>query len=304
MILIPAGVAIVITVAVQISMRTNHRVENSLDWHLANSVQGFTGIHMLMAVYEPICMLATVFGYAGSKLLAVYGPTAMQAAVFRHARDMLGAERLACILATVSWCAGNILVALYGPTCMLATEFRRTGSKLGAKRLACILATVSGCAGNILVVVYRPTCMLATVFGYAGSMLLAVYGPTDMLAAVFGHAENMLRLAAERRACILATVSGCAGNILGKWLYMGLPVCWRLYLGTLDRLAIITQQPSGALRPINCHWMTPRPNWGQGQHGGHSNAIAQCTGSYCWLLVCQCVHAPSENYACIYMSLD
>jgi len=104
-ILITASVAIqiliLITVAIQISFRitvafkwTNPRVKNSSDWRLA-SKQGFTGIHMPMAEYMSICMLVTVFGYAGTMLLAVYGPTETLAAVFAHAWNMLRAKRLA-----------------------------------------------------------------------------------------------------------------------------------------------------------------------------------------------------------------
>jgi len=175
-------ISILITVAIQISMRPNPRVENSSDWHLARK-QDFTGIHMLMAVNESMCMLATLFGYAGIALLAVYGPTDMLAAVFAHAGNMLGAKKLACILATVFGCARNALLAVYGPTCVLATVFGYAGTKLlavygptdmlatvfahaenmlGAKRLACILATVFGCAANTLLAVYEPKYVLAT----------------------------------------------------------------------------------------------------------------------------------------------
>jgi len=120
--------------AIQFSMRTNPRVEDSPD-HLANNVQGVIDIHML----------AVIFWGAGTMLVAVYGLTGM--------------------LATVFECAKSMLNAVYGHSGMLAANFRGAGTMLVAVYgLTGILATVFGCAKSMLNAVYGHSGMLAANF--------------------------------------------------------------------------------------------------------------------------------------------
>jgi len=152
-------VVFLITDAIQFSMWTNPRVEDSSD-HLANNVQGVIDIHMLAAIS---------WG-AGTMLVAVYGLTGMLGTVFGCAKPMLNAVYgHSGMLAANFWGTGTMLVAVYGLTGMLATVF--------------------GCAKTMLNAVYGHSCMLLA--GCAGTMLVAVYGLTGVLLAVFGRAGIM-----------------------------------------------------------------------------------------------------------------
>jgi len=111
-------IVFLITDAIQFSMWTNPRVEDSPD-HLANNVQGVIDIHML----------AVIFWGDGTMLVAVYGLTGMLATVFGCAKTMLNAVYgYSGMLAAVFGCAGTMLVAVYGLTgVLLSAVFGRSG---------------------------------------------------------------------------------------------------------------------------------------------------------------------------------
>ena len=111
-------IVFLITVAIHLSMRTNPRVEDSPNLHLANNVQGVIDIHML----------AAIFLGAGTMLVAAYGLTGMLSAVFGCAKTMLSAVHgHSGMLLAVFGCAGTMLVAVYGLTGVLSAVLGRAG---------------------------------------------------------------------------------------------------------------------------------------------------------------------------------